>query len=154
MGSIPALPVPVIIEIGYMVTDWAVIEQLITLHVVQMSGQDPSNIPTGFSKLRKHWQKLAREQSPDLAAEIEQLGQRLHKRSTARNYVVHGYWRQVGPDAFTSTWINYRGGSVRYDTLKSTFEQLKEQSKWAHELRNDVAKFTNRLLKDEPLPGR
>lgn len=146
MGTVPALPIPVVIEIGYMVTDWAVIEQLLLMHVVEMSGRDPADIPAGFSKLRKHWFKMARAQLPDRTTEIDELNRRAHNRSTARNYVVHGYWKQSGPDEFTSTWITYRGGVLGHSKLITSFAQLEEQSKFVHELRTDIANFTNVVL--------
>jgi hypothetical protein len=149
------LPEEVLVEIGLFATDWAVIEQNLAMHTVEMCGRDPQRIPKnftrGFSSARKCWHKIARELNPERAVDIDRISDRLTRRSEARNYALHGYWKQKGPEEFDVIWIDLRGGKVEKNTISTNLIELREQTALLRDVRIEFISLVNDLLEKIPI---
>jgi len=145
----PDLPLKLIVEIGYLASDWARIEQNILVHLLEMRKGDASDIPFGFKRLRKAWFAECRENlSPDDFKIAERINERLCRRSDARNYVVHGTWVAVSDDEYVATILEKakdQKGMGRL-TLPTSHTALMEQADLVRHLRLDIWAFLDRVL--------
>lgn len=144
----PELPQGLILELGYFASDWSRIEQNILCHVIMMSRGTVADNPSGFSRLRRHWFKLCRDhlQTSDFA-EVEKLNDRLHRRSVARNYALHGTWVETTPDHFNVVLITRcDNGSYRRENLMTTYSEVRDQTALLRDMRCDLADFLNRVF--------
>jgi hypothetical protein len=145
MRPAPELPDALLQMIGFFASDWAVIEQNLLLHALELSDHKPNLIPTGFNRLRKHWRRLALAALPEHTETIEHLNRRLCGRSDARNYVIHGYWRKIAPDLFETVWLDHRNNEVTRERLEATPRILAQQAELLRALRCDLVDFLNGL---------
>jgi hypothetical protein len=143
-GFAPELPLALIIEIGHMATDWAVIEQNIILDCIHLTPAG-KKLPRGFNLLLQHWAEVALQNRPEHRATIEDLADRLGRRADARNYALHGYWTQHGPDQFRAFWRDVRETPPSYQTLYSSMGELREQRHKLRDARCDVIEFLNQF---------
>lgn len=142
------LPVKLVKEIGYLATDWAMVEQNLLAHTVVLSDGDTTNIPTGFTRLRRHWLRLCRPLTAvEHHADLEALNDRLARRALARNYGLHGIWRRLGEDLYLVEFLqrdSAQGNTFSRVKIETTFEEFKNQTKLMRELRRDFLEFLAR----------
>lgn len=148
MALAPELPKDLLVEIGYFATDWAVVEQNLIAHTLEMSDGGASDIPLGFYRVRKLWFRLCRACTADEAiTELESLNDRLARRSTARNYGLHGIWRPLGDDRFLVEFLEKDGSNkavYRHMRIETTLADFKEQVRLMRDMRCDFLEFLNR----------
>jgi len=133
-----------------MSSDWAVIEQNMLLHSLELSNHDPAGIPGAFRDRCRYWRKLVIAAFPERLREIEALHRRLRNRSMARNYAIHGYWRQLGPNDFRVIWLEFPMGQVVREELVTTRAEIEEQVHKIRSMRSDFVTFLRELRQKPP----
>lgn len=113
-----------------------------------MSGGVIGPYRAGFKGLRKHWLGLCRGNlgAAD-AAEAERLNDRLHRRSTARNYALHGTWHEESPDHYRVVIVTkLEDGRCKRETIFTNYAEVRQQTTLLRDLRADLALFLQRVF--------
>lgn len=144
----PELPKKLILELGYFASDWGRIEQNILCHTLQMSGGKIAPYRSGFKGLRKHWLSLCRANlKPDDLEVAEKLNDRLHRRSIARNYALHGTWHETAADQYAVVTITkIDDGTCKRENIFTTYDEVRNQTALLRAMRADLATFLHRVF--------
>lgn len=143
----PVLPDPVLLSLGRISSDFAVIEQNLKDHEAYM---DAASTAWGFTAISKSWKKLALARYPARRAEIEQIAHRLDLRAQARNWAVHWVWSIEGEELLgASKNYSYQRPPVPVDRIKTTISALGEQADLVTEIRQRVLELLSLLRVDE-----
>lgn len=145
------LPDRLLIEIGFIATEFAVIDQEMRLDLVHRraaaSGdQKWPTVPWGFGRMADAWAASLDHGVPaDLQSEFERLKIQLRNRSDARNIALHGVWRELPDGTFKVVTVKDQADALHRETTPSTYAELREQAELVRELRYDLVVFLRRL---------
>lgn len=140
------LPEHLLAEIGRLTTDWAVIETNLYMHTLHLAEGKLSARLSGFTAVQKTWARLCVERFPHEVSAVSDIVDRLGRRSTARNWTVHGNWRYVSDDQIETHWLDFRRDRELGNTAHITFAGLQEQTLLLAELRVDILNLVKRTL--------
>ncbi|WP_417491200.1 hypothetical protein [Maricaulis sp.] len=140
------LPDELLVLIGAIAADWAVIEQEILLHTVHMkrSGGDPGTDwrAGSFKAVRTMWLSTGREHLPaDIVAEFEDLYDRICRRFDARGMALHGNWQQTGATSFEVTWWALKEKELIRSSSHTELSEIREQADFTRQIRDRLVAF-------------
>lgn len=141
------LPNKLLIEIGFIATEFAVIEAELQMDLIHLRAASASDekwppVPYGFGRLSRAWYSARKGHlDRELVPVLDDLNRRLGLRADARNIALHGVWTALSADDYIVQKLNDTHANLHRQTLPTTYSGVKEQSEFVRALRYDVVSF-------------